>query len=238
MAQAYPVKTLWQLQQLDTEINKLQRKLDQPQHKAAYDKIHNEAGQSLRKFKKDEQSVEELQKRTRRGELELASLEAQIKDAETALYSGTTTNSRELAGIERKLATAREQRGKQEEDLLVTMQDTEIAQKALLTQKREARELTSQYKEAKAKLENEVTKLQGDLEQVTQKRQELAATVDPAWLTRYDKWRQQRPDAIALIEGSYCGVCHVLLPNGLISQAQTSDKPAYCESCGRILCPS
>jgi predicted nucleic acid-binding Zn-ribbon protein len=238
MAPTYEIKKLWQLQQLDLMIIKLRQQLGQPQTKPAFDKIHSEAGQALRKVKRDELTAEELQKRIRRAELELATLEAQIKDAETALYSGTTTSAKELAGIERKLATAREQRSKQEEDVLETMQEMETLQQDLSGQKREARELTSQYKVAKTKLEDETTNLQNKLQQVTVERQDLAATIDTAWLTRYDKWRQQRQDAIALIEGSYCGVCHVLLPNGLISEVQTSGKPTYCESCGRILCPS
>lgn len=232
---ATQISKLWQLQQLDLQRRKLQQQLAQPKHQAEHDQAQAAARQALQKLKACENTIDELQKKIRRAELDLAAVEAEIKESETSLYGGSITNSRELSAREQKLAQARSKRSRQEDALLTMMQELETYQQSAAKQRAQAKELTRRFKTAQASLIDETAQLRQELEQATIRRQQLADTVDPVWLARYTKMQQQRPDAIALLEGASCGACHVLLPNGLINQTG-GDEPTYCESCGRLLC--
>ncbi len=229
------VGKLWRLQQLDLTRKKLQQQLEQSAEQTAYEETQTAAKHILRQLKENEKALGELQKQVRLGELELADLEAHIKEAEAALYGGAIANPRELASIEKKLALMRTKRDKQEESLLNSMQDMETLQSLVNEQRQEAETKTGQYKSARTELAARTSQLQQELAGTVQQRQSVAATVEPTWLSRYEKLGQQRPDVIATVEGAVCGACRLTLPQGLINQAAAGARPTYCEGCGRLL---
>jgi predicted nucleic acid-binding Zn-ribbon protein len=227
---------LLQLQQLDIRQKKLQQQLELPASRSIADKAELGAKQALQKLKKAEDALAALHKQVRSGELSLATVNAEIKDAEAMLYGGAVTNSRELGNIEHKLASAREKRGIQEEDLLNAMEEQETLQAEATRLRQQATQLTGEYKTAQAIQSEELKRLRNDIEQVSSKRGAVVAAVEPFWLSLYERLTQKRTDVIAELDGASCGACHVEQPPALVQQANAGIKPTYCESCGRLLC--
>jgi len=229
------IENLWELQRLDLHCNKLRRRLEQPSRQVAHDEALALAKQELRRLKKAESRQEELTKLVRQGELEVATYQAQVKELEAVLYGGAITNSRDLAGMARKLAGVKAAQSKLEDELLVAMQELETVQQTATAARKRAKVLTRHYKEKQAELTEEITKVQQALDDYSQQRRDLAEYIAPDWLSRYEKLSRKLPDAVAKAEGNKCGACRLPLPSALVSQAAAQENPTYCEGCGRLL---
>lgn len=67
-------------------------------------------------------------------------------------------------------------------------------------------------------------------------RAELAATVQPDWLSRYERVFQRAGDyAVVPVEHVGCGGCHMKLPPSVIHEARRNTLLTTCNFCGRIL---
>lgn len=75
-----------------------------------------------------------------------------------------------------------------------------------------------------------------ELKQKEAERKELAADVDPTWLSRYERlFAKQGDAAIALVEHGTCGSCHMKLSPSQVVEARKSDSLTLCDFCGRML---
>lgn len=80
--------------------------------------------------------------------------------------------------------------------------------------------------------------IDAELDGIRAARGALAASIEPAWLARYDELRPRFGGvAVAKLEGTHCSGCHMELSPGEIDEVRAADGFADCPQCGRLLAP-
>ena len=80
------------------------------------------------------------------------------------------------------------------------------------------------------------SELENEAAQLSAKRKEAAAQVDPAWLAVYDRiFENKKGSAVVAIEHGVCGGCHLQLAPHLCHSAHPQKKMVLCSYCGRLI---
>ena len=221
------------LQALDLEIGRLTRQLQQ---------IDGALGDQLKVRAADhainqaEQALQASQRAQREAEMELATVEARIKDHEQKLYSGRG-NPRELEALQRDIAHDQERRGQLEERALTAMDATEKARAEVERVKAAVKRVLGEVSADHARLAAEREQVRSQLQTRQEQRAALAAKLDAGSLALYERLRQRMPDGIAAAEvvQNRCEGCRTTLPSAEIQRARRSEALSQCSACGRII---
>jgi uncharacterized protein len=229
------IESLLELQELDTEIERLRKDLARLDTGAELRRRH----ESLRAHcEKLSVNLHTARADLADAELELKGVEQKKKEFEKRLYDGKVTVPKELTAIEREIEMLGRFRGTLDERILNAMEAVETAESELAKYSagRDRAEAAWQaqdraYREAKAKLE-------ATLAEVTSRRQPKATEVDPATLRRYEDLRTRTANlAITRIHDATCGGCHTNLARAVIHRVQENTVYVFCENCRRFLAP-
>jgi predicted nucleic acid-binding Zn-ribbon protein len=225
--------TLYQLQQLDLELERLiaeQQALAQTlQADAALRKArveHHIAQQQL-------QAGLQAQKEA---EWALEELDQRLRLLEQRLYSGAITNPKELHAVQQETQHLRAQQSRQEEMTLEVMDATETLQE-MARQKSEA---TRSAEEAWSQQNTASVQRGGQLESKRQeaqtRRDQFAASIDADLLKRYETLKRSKQGrVVSKVEQNSCQWCRVILTPSEIQRARASQDLQTCGNCGRIL---
>jgi predicted nucleic acid-binding Zn-ribbon protein len=229
--------SLWRLYQLDEAIVQRERDL------AALD----DGGALLAEIEGGRARLKALRQRCHTAvsaqksrEMELRSLLDKRARCERDLYSGRTTNPKELETMQQEIAMLDRQRARLEDQVLTAMEEAEELSRAvanldatLARGEAEHRELVETSVQQRHALEAEVADLRAQ-------RDAAAHSIDEAALQRYESVRAKLPHPVARAEDGSCERCHVLLPARLLERLEDPPPGALivCPGCGRILVAS
>jgi predicted nucleic acid-binding Zn-ribbon protein len=180
----------------------------------------------------------ELTRGQKRLEDEIASLGEKAELAEKRLYSGSINVPRELQALQDDIEHIRARIRHLEDRDLEVMEELEpvdaeraglLAQRATLDAR--STELLAAIAEAEAEIDAE-------LSTVRTGRERAAASVPSELLSEYERLRSRLGGiAVARLNGSNCGGCHLTLSAVEIDRIKSldPDEPVHCEECGRLL---
>ena len=169
-------------------------------------------------------------------DLTVGSYQDKGKQLEEKLYEGTVRNPRELKGMQQELELLREQQKQQEDNLLLALETTEKAEQRLGGLEKTLREVQTAKQREQAQLLEEKARLQKELTKLEERRHSVSSQVNPNHMRLYDSLRSTRQSqAVARVERGICQGCRISLPTRAVQQARTSQEPAQCPSCSRIL---
>jgi uncharacterized protein len=233
MSATHITATLYQLQQIDLELDRLtteQQAVNRSlQGDAALQRAraeHNSAQQQLR-------SSQQAQKEA---EWTLEDLSRRLNTHELRLYNGTVTNPKELSSLQQEVQRLRAQQSRQEDLVLEAIETTEALQE---TAQRKAAALqqaeeTWQKENAAQVLNRE--QLERRKQEAQAKRTTFAGSIDAALLTRYEAMRRTKQGrAVSKVEQSSCQWCRVILTPSELQRVRVSGDLQTCSNCGRIL---
>ncbi len=145
-------------------------------------------------------------------------------------------SNEEYKALEKEVAGVQQAVRRLEDQELAAMEAVEAAQAAVAARREAlAKEKERVDSEVRAFMERSAG-LEGDTRRREEERKTLAATVDAAWLGRYERiFAKQRDAAIALVEHGTCGCCHMKLSPAQIVDARKPDTLTSCAFCGRML---
>ena len=87
----------------------------------------------------------------------------------------------------------------------------------------------------RAKLEEETSRLQRELDTAVASRVRVVSEVTPSVLWTYETVRAKRGMAVAEVKGGYCSACHVRLRPQMANELRRQELLFQCESCQRFL---
>ena len=225
--------TLYQLQQIDLELDRLtteQQSLSNSlQGNATLQKAraeHTSAQQQLRAGQQAQKGAEWT----------LEDLGRRISTQEQRLYNGTVSNPKELASLQQEVQRLRAQQNRQEDHVLEVIETTEALQetaqrKATALQKAEE---TWQQENAAMILRRE--QLEAHKQETQAKRTAFASGIDAALLSRYEAMRRTKQGrAVSKVEQSSCQWCRVILTPSELQRVRINSDLQTCSNCGRIL---
>lgn len=229
MLQIYP---LFKLQQTDSRIALLERQMGAADGHA---EIEKKIRVRERKLAEAEAQHQSLRTRLKDTELRLASVESHAKDIEKKLYSGSTTNSKELGGFTQELGLLKKQKSDLEDEVLSLMEQAEtIAAESEAVRGRlaKARHELDEHREKSVATRRDVG---AQLDDMKAKRSTQAAEIDGGLLARYEKLRQRKDGvAVARIENNSCGECGTAVLESVRRHVQERQLE-LCSYCERIL---
>jgi predicted nucleic acid-binding Zn-ribbon protein len=168
----------------------------------------------------------------------VASVEEKVAHVHGQLYGGSVTSPRELQALQDDENSLKRHQSAVEDKVIEQMElavpldeqsDELAARRAALDadQARVAEELVT----GETEIDTEVTGVESE-------RAEVAASVDPDLLERYEVLRHDLGGiAVARLVGTNCGGCHLTLSAVELDRIrhQPDDAVVLCEECGRLL---
>ncbi|HEV2124799.1 MAG TPA: C4-type zinc ribbon domain-containing protein [Chloroflexota bacterium] len=224
---------LLHLQQIDSEIGRLTRQIDQLTSSIG-DQMKVKAADYA--IKQAEQTLRARQSEQREREFELATIETRIKDHEQRLYSGKGS-PRDLQALQRDIEHDKERRGTAEEAALSAMDATEQARAEVDRVKQAVDRVLGEASSDKQQFVSARAQAQSQLDRKSEERSRLVAGLPSAAMAMYERLRQRMPDGIAVAEvvQGRCEGCRTSIPSAEVQRARHTEAPVQCSACQRIL---
>jgi predicted nucleic acid-binding Zn-ribbon protein len=224
---------LYRLQQVDSQIDRLQLRLKEIQ------KIMDDDAEQ---FRLNEQ-VQAADARCQRAEQSLKQAEnnvqnqlIKIEQMQSDLYSGKSHSPKELQDLQNDVAALKRHLVTLEDRQIEAMQESETAEADRLSTQADLRTTLDKRAELDKGLQEERGMLKNDLERFFVERNAVAGAIPEVELGLYDQLRQQRRGvAVSVISDNSCEACGSTLSLAQIQSARSSGKMVLCPSCGRIL---
>ncbi len=227
------VQQLYQLQEVDLELDKQRRRLDELASQLGETPELAAARANLAGIHTRQASERARQKDL---ELETQSLETKLAAAEERMYSGRVTNPKELADLQNESHALRRWRDALDDKSLQVMTELEQSQAALNQAQAALSTIETAWTAHQQRLRQECAELKARLGKLAQARTERAQAIPAQDMARYESLRRSKGGvAIAMIEDGFCGVCGVELSDRVLTQAAQNEAWVFCGNCDRLL---
>jgi len=225
--------SLYRLQQIDSQIDRLQARLQAIQQALEDD---SELRLATEKAREAEAHFQSAEKALEQADSELKNHHIKIQQTESSLYGKSAHTPKELQDLQNEVAALKRYRAVLEDRLLEAMQvsETVAAERQLAQANLEAAQ--DRRETQIEQLQEEQNMLHSDAERSTTERNAVAEAIPTTELGIYEQLRQQRRGiAVATITDKSCSACGSSLSAGQIQSARSSSSLLLCPSCGRIL---
>lgn len=180
------------------------------------------------------QRQKELAHSQRTLEQEVEDISSRLKKFADDLYSGRTTNTKELSSLQQEIEILTSKRDGLEDRELELMESVEQANTTISKLTALLKKLEAAWQENEIRLSAALEGLIAKIATLKENRNSKASTFDSDTLNLYEKLKIQRGTAAAKVERGICQGCRIQLPIGELQQVRGGDM-VRCSSCGRIL---
>ena len=228
------LKTLYALQQADTEIDKiLQLSGELPLEVEA---LENEIADLKAKSAGVAEQIEGLNAKISEAKHNIVECEAQLEKYRSQLDN--VSNSREYDSLNKEI---------ENQDLLKAIAEKNIdeAKKAILAKKADMEAIKEKVEVRTGDLKAKTTELStivestaAEEERLRAKREACAEKIDARTMSAYDRIRKSCNNHLAVVSvfnGDSCGGCFNSIPPQRLIDIASNKKMIICEYCGRIL---
>jgi predicted nucleic acid-binding Zn-ribbon protein len=181
---------------------------------------------------------DEVARRQRALEDDLASTEAKIGEIERRMYSGVVSAPRELQAMQADVESLRRRRSTLEDAVLDSMAEREPLDDEVSGLDREQERLDEEGVRLRAAVAEAQAAIDAELTVEEGRRREAVEGLPEDLVARYERLRA-RLDGIgaAPLVGGRCGGCHLSLPATEVDRIRREPPDALitCDQCGRIL---
>ena len=224
---------LYRLQEIDSQIDKAQRRLDEIQKILDDNSELKRANAHLNACESEREKTKKILGKT---EVEVKKQRIKIEQTEAVLYGGSVKNPKEVQDLQMKSESLKR--------YLLTLEDIQL--EAML--ENDDRKEISQRSEAalnqvkavsiqqNSQLAGEQSGLNNEKERMLAEREIALPAIQADHLIFYNKLRKsKRGVAIALIDDGGCSACGSSLTLSVQQKTRSVAQIAYCPSCQRIL---
>jgi predicted nucleic acid-binding Zn-ribbon protein len=224
-------KQLYQLQEIDLEIESNERALSQ---------ITSQLGESeavvrvQNQLQLEQQRLGELMQKQHSAEWEIDDISTKLTAAEETLFSGRIKNPKELTNLQHEVEMLKVKHDHMEEKALEIMGEVELFETSVAGIGNELATLQAEWHRQQQQLSNDLEGVKAMLSDLRHKRQLLADEISPLAIELYQGLRKGKGMAVARVEQGICRGCRISLPITELQRARSGDL-VKCSSCGRIL---
>jgi predicted nucleic acid-binding Zn-ribbon protein len=224
-------RQLYQLQEIDTDIEDKERRLNQLSSKLGQNR---EIIQGREKLATAQKRLEDLKHQQNTVDWELEDLTGKINKENERLYSGRIQNPKELSGLQQEVNILKNTRDQVETRVLEMMEQVEGVETEMAAMDEGLRQLEAEWQSEQQRISAEIESLKAELPALQEKREAQAGAFDIQALALYDKLRKQKARAVARVEQGICSGCRISLSFSELQQVRIGGL-VQCSSCGRIL---
>ena len=233
MSTVQVTSTLFHLQQIDLELDRLTAEKQSVIQTLQGNSTLHKAQAAYTLAQQQLHTGEQAQKEA---EWSLEDISRRLGTQEQRLYSGTSVNSKDLNSLQQEVQRLRAQHHRQEEVVLEVMDTTEALQETVQSRLRELQKVEKDWQRESEVLVGRREQLEARQQETLGKRTQLATTIAPDLLQRYDIMRKAKQGrAVSKVEQGSCQWCRVILTPSELQHVRVSSELQTCTNCGRIL---
>lgn len=226
------------VQDHDTAVDRLRHRRDTLPERASLASVQERIAALDTAFADAAGRRDEVRRRQRALEDEVASIETKIKQVEEKLYSGSVRAPRELQALEADGGALRRHKSEVEDRLLETMEELEPLEGETDRLDAQRSELGEEAAKLQAVIDEQSAGIDTELAAEQAERDSIAARVEPNVLRLYEQLRAKADGVgVARLVHGACDGCHLQLPATELDRIKHQPPEAVirCEQCGRIL---
>ncbi len=233
MSTTQVTSTLFQLQQFDLELDRINAEKQSIAQALQGNSTLHKARMAYTNAQHQLHTGEQAQ---RDAEWSLEDISRRLSTQEQRLYGGNGVNSKDLNVLQQEVQRLRTQHQRQEEVVLEVMDVTEALQEAVQQRLRELQRVEEEWQKESLILMSRREQLEVRQQEIQAKRTQLAKTIPPDLLQRYDGMRRTKQGrAVSKVEQGSCQWCRVILTPSELQHVRVSPELQTCTNCGRIL---
>jgi len=227
---------LLQLQELDLDIQRAERALDELPEKLAILEVRAKHREVEQLHRKADLLVTKLEAELRRTQDETTSVTEKIEAEQAKIMSGQVADHKQVQHISRELDGLKRRKDKLEMETLQVMERIDKANSQKLKVDEALEQLTVREASYVERFKERGGELQTRIADETERRAKLASSLDPALLARYESLREQKAGiGVGRLENDSCTACRVELPAGAVFALQAGGDVGVCPQCRRLI---
>jgi predicted nucleic acid-binding Zn-ribbon protein len=236
------LEQLLEVQALDTAADQLRHRRAHLPERTELDAVQSALAALDKKAAEVQAERDELARNEKRLEDEIALVRDKAAQTDKTLYSGTINVPKELTALQEEIdALARRQRQLEDQELEL-MEQAEPLDSELATMASQRDVLDQQAAGLLARIAEQEVVIDGELADVTSKREGATAGIPSELLAEYEQLRGGLGGiGVARLNGNRCEGCHLTLSAVDVDQIRhgrtDADGVAHCTECNRILVP-
>ncbi len=224
---------LYRLQQIDSQLDRIQERLHSLEIALNEDSALREATENAQKAQDD---LQRAGKALRIAEENVSQQRMKIEQSESTLYGGTMKNPKELKDLENEVESLKRflsvLEDRQLEAMIAEEEAASICQKLSV----DLEKVQAQFQVNIKELTDERDRLWKDMARMEEERRLSASAVQADDLTVYIMLREKRRGvAVAKVVDRACSACGSTLNACLLDAAHSPNQLNLCDTCGRIL---
>jgi len=224
---------LYRLQKLDTQIDRIEIRLQEIDQALSDDRRVKKAQIALKRAKDVAQKANSALKQI---EDQVGDTRIKRKTTQASLFSGKIKNPKDLQDLQKDSEALARYIAKLEDQQLEAMIASETADDAVSSAEKALLQAKGTAAEENASLLGEKTSLEEDLNKAQREKEAVLQSVKASNLELYQKLRKsKRGTAIATVTDDGCSICGQALPPADIQSVRSGASLVFCPSCGRIL---
>lgn len=233
-------RLLLDLQTTDLAMRRLEHRRANLPEQQALDEHDAELARVTAEAADAREQLATTEKRQRRLEDEIATVDSRRKSEEGRMFSGLINSEKELEAIRAELSSLKGRKGDLEDELLEVMERREELEGMVSSLEERQSELAGQLDDMTAARDNAASGIDSELAELRGTRREQQAAIPDELLGLYEPLRERKGGvAVAELQGRTCMGCHLELTAIELEEAKEDAKTglAHCEQCERILVP-
>ncbi len=227
------VSSLFRLQELDTELARVDERLQKIQAALA---DSAEVRQARSALERAEASFMEARATSMSAEGEVSVQREKIDQNQQKLYGGAVTNPKELQDLQMEDQALHRHLETLEDrylEALLAAEEAEETEQAARDNLLGVEAAQAAQREALVAERDELTSTR---EKLLAEREAAAANVSPEDQAHYDALRNRLAGlAVVLMSDGSCSACGLTLPASIRPSVRSGNEPVHCSQCGRIL---
>ncbi len=227
------VSSLFRLQELDTELARVDERLQKIQAALA---DSAEVRQARSALERAEASFMEARATSMSAEGEVSVQREKIDQNQQKLYGGAVTNPKELQDLQMEDQALHRHLETLEDrylEALLAAEEAEETEQAARDNLLGVEAAQAAQREALVAERDELTSTR---EKLLAEREAAAANVSPEDQAQYDALRNRLAGlAVVLMSDGSCSACGLTLPASIRPSVRSGNEPVHCSQCGRIL---
>jgi predicted nucleic acid-binding Zn-ribbon protein len=182
----------------------------------------------------DKNRVQELKQAQRQYEGDIEDGVAHIRKSRGRLMS--IKNNREYKALLREIEDTEKENSKREDKVLECLEEIEGLKQGFELKENELLKLQDELETERKAVGEEVARVQEELTDVEKGRDGLMQTIDPNLLGKYKQIKKMSGGiAVSLVNHATCGACHLGIPPQMYNELQRQDTLQFCPHCQRII---
>lgn len=229
------IQQLWKYQEMDLEVDRFENSIKTMPIRRKLVKLRNTILDQSKLVERMEKDVESRQARLEKLQEFYQELVGRVNDEIEEIDEDEEWELEELAQMRQdsqELLDALGRLEKEAQQNAAEMAQIETRLKEIGVSLGRAKK---EFPVVRAEYEQELKRLNPELEALRIKRDQEGEAIDPKLLERYKTVKSQRTPALAKILHDQCSGCNMSLPSQVVHVVKSAQRVVECENCGRIL---